>query len=404
MLQRQASKEFKSNDFACNRWRLPSESPGEIVEMRTLREQCCWGEMPRMSNKPLKLNAARYFLDVRDGFTLASDNEAYGRMIERIRAVACEPVNVMLTGSPGSGKELVAEAIHRLSKKKGMFLKVNCAALPGTLLESELFGHIKGAFTGAHKDRKGSFASANEGTLFLDEICHLDYEQQAKLLRVVEYGEYAPVGADKTVKTNARLIVAVNVDMGRALADKHLRPDLYYRLANYIIQIPDLRERPEDTGRLVDFYFRTVCIPRGITDITPECLAKLVNYSWPGNIRELKAAIESAAINASHRGNKSLTLQDLDEFPSRVANQFADGDDLISKFLRIIYQDNGTLKQAEEEFRRLILGRLLEVEKGNTTRISEVLGITPDAVRTLYSRAGLSLGKAPNHTVCNESQ
>lgn len=226
-----------------------------------------------------KQNTARFFLNVKDGFSLVSDNEDYGRMIERIVAVACEPVNVMLIGSPGSGKELIAEAIHNLSKKKGPLLKVNCAALPGTLLESELFGHIKGAFTGAHKNRNGSFASANDGTLFLDEICHLDFEQQAKLLRVVEYGEYAPVGADKTIKTNARLIVAVNVDIGRVLADKQLRPDLYYRLANYIIQIPDLRDRPEDTGRIVDFYFRNVCIPRGITNITPECLAKLVNYS-----------------------------------------------------------------------------------------------------------------------------
>jgi len=357
-----------------------------------------------MSNKSSKLNAAKYFLDVRDGFTLASDNEAYGRMIERIKAVACEPVNVMLIGSPGSGKELVAEAIHKLSKKRGSFLKVNCAALPGTLLESELFGHVKGAFTGAHKSRKGTFASANDGTLFLDEVCHLDYEQQAKLLRVVEYGEYAPVGADKTEKTNARLIVAVNVDVGRALADKHLRPDLYYRLANYIIQIPDLRDRPEDTGRLVDFYFRTVCLPRGIADITPECLTKLVAYSWPGNIRELKAAIESAAINASHRGGKELTLEDLDEFPSQVADLSVESDDSISEFLRIIYGDKGTLKKAEEEFRRLILGRLLEMEQGNTTRISEVLRITPDAVRTLYSRAGLSLGRPANHAVRNESR
>ena len=356
-----------------------------------------------MNSKPSKLNAARYFLDIRDGYTLASDNEAYGRMIERIKAVAQEPVNVMLVGNPGSGKELVAEAIHKLSMNKGSFLKVNCAALPGTLLESELFGHVKGAFTGAHKSRKGTFASANDGTLFLDELCHLEYEQQAKLLRVVEYGEYTPVGADKTERTNARLIVAVNVDVGKALADKHLRPDLYYRLANYIIKIPDLSDRPGDTGRLVDFYFRTVCFPRGIIQITPECLDKLVTYSWPGNIRELKAAIESAAINASHRGSKKLSLQDLDEFPSQVANHSAASDDLISEFLRIIYHDKGTLKKAEEEFRRLILDKLLEMEKGNTTKISAVLGITPNAVRTLYSRTGLSLGRPPNQAVRNKS-
>lgn len=357
-----------------------------------------------MNKQNSKQNAAKFFLDVRDGFTLASDNEAYGKMIEQIKAVASESVNVMLIGGPGSGKELVAEAIHKLSQKKGPLIKVNCAALPGTLLESELFGHLKGAFTDAINNRKGNFALAADGTLFLDEVCHVDYEHQAKLLRVVEYGEYSPIGADKTEKTNARLIVAVNVDVGRALADKRLRPDLYYRLANYIIQIPDLQDRPEDIGRLVDFYFRTTCGPRGIAQITPECLSKLINYTWPGNIRELKAAIESAAINADHRGSKELAVQDLDEFPSQVANHTKDSDDQISELLNIIYHSGGTLKKVEEEIRRLILGRLLVLEKSSTTRISKVLGITPDAVRTLYSRAGISLGRDSNHGLSHKSK
>lgn len=336
---------------------------------------------------------AKYFIEVNDEFTLASDNEAYGQMIERIKAVAPTSLNVMLIGSPGSGKELVAEAIHRLSQKKGPLIKVNCAALPGSLLETELFGHVMGAFTGASKKRNGNFALAQNGTLFLDEIHHMDYDQQAKLLRVVEYGEYTPIGAEKIEKTNARLVVAVNIDIGKALDEKNLRHDLYYRLANYIICIPDLRDRPEDVERIVDFYFNKVCLPRGITQLRSDCLAKLVTYPWPGNIRELRSVIESATTNAAHRGSQELEVRDLDAFPSQIANNIYNSEDPISRFVNTIYSEKATLRTVEEQFRVLILDRIRKREKGNTGRIAHVLCMKPDAVRTLYSRAGLPLGR-----------
>lgn len=338
-------------------------------------------------------NPAKYFLKVNEDFTLASDNDSYGVMIERIKAVARQDVTVLLIGDPGSGKEVVAEAIHFSSAKKGPLIKVNCAALPGHLLESELFGHVRGAFSGSVSDRKGRFAQAQDGTLFLDEICHMDYDIQAKLLRAVEYGEYNRVGSERTEKANARIIVAVNLDIGRALRERRFRYDLYYRFANYIIHVPSLQDRPEDLGRLVTFFFDKLCSPRGINTMAPDCIQRLVTYTWPGNIRELRSVIEAGAINAAHRNGRILELRDLDEFPSVMADQTFETDEAVTALVNRLYQKDIDLAGVEAALKRIVLIKVREREKGNTNSIGKLLGMKVAAVRTMYARADLALGR-----------
>jgi anaerobic nitric oxide reductase transcription regulator len=338
--------------------------------------------------------AAKYFLKVNDVFSLASDNDAYGVMIERIRAVARQDVTVLLIGDPGSGKEVVAESIHSASGKKGPLIKVTCAALPSTLLESELFGHVRGAFSGSTCDHKGRFEQAKDGTLFLDEICQMDYDLQAKLLRAVEYGEFNRVGSEHTEKANARIIVAVNLDIGRALKERRFRNDLYYRFANYVIRVPSLQDRPEDVNRLVNFFLQKICTQRGINDIAPDCLRRLLSCKWPGNIRELRAVIEAGAINAAHRKGQILELSDLDEFPSEIAEQTCGGDETITTLVNRLYQKDIDLPGIEANLKCKVLSHVRDREQGNTKSISSLLGIKVDAVRTMYARAGLALGRS----------
>jgi two-component system response regulator AtoC len=220
-----------------------------------------------------------------------------------VAKVAATNTTVLLRGESGVGKEVVARAIHKASPRAGrQFLKVNCAALPGELLESELFGHEKGAFTGAYRQKPGKFEAADEGTLLLDEIGEMPLRLQAKLLHVLQDGEFSRVGGEKIIGTDVRLIAATNRDLEASMRSHQFREDLYYRLNVIEIRIPPLRERREEIPVLVDHFLKKFNAQYGRSvDVPAETLRAFVEYQWPGNIRELENAVKRVVVLGSAR-------------------------------------------------------------------------------------------------------
>jgi len=234
---------------------------------------------------------------------------------ELVRRVAASNATVLLTGETGTGKELVARALHRLSSRSGgPFVRVNCGALSESLLESELFGHVKGAFTSAIENRRGRFEAAHGGTVFLDEINSVSYKLQVKLLQVLQEHEFERVGDTQTIEVDCRIIAATNRDLLEEIEAGRFREDLYYRLNVVPIYLPPLSERREDVASLVEYFASTYAASnrRSVPRIPRETLAALEHYSWPGNVRELQNYVERAIVLS--QGN-SLTL---DLFPPQV--------------------------------------------------------------------------------------
>jgi transcriptional regulator with GAF, ATPase, and Fis domain len=219
--------------------------------------------------------------------------------LAQVRLVATTDSSVLILGETGTGKELIARAVHAYSHRKDRpLIKVNCAALPSGLIESELFGHEKGAFTGAIERRLGRFELAQGGTIFLDEIGELPLEAQVKLLRVLQEHEFERVGGSRTIRVDARLIAATNRDLARLAATGQFRQDLYYRLSVFPVHLPPLRERPGDIPLLVHYFTTRYAqkIGRQITEVPKDVLRRLTAYAWPGNVRELENVIERAVI------------------------------------------------------------------------------------------------------------
>ncbi len=230
---------------------------------------------------------------------IIGNSDSLRRTLDVVRVVAPTNATVLINGETGTGKELIAEAIHRCSDRaKGPFVKVNCAAMPSGLLESELFGHERGAFTGAIARRVGRFELANRGTIFLDEIGEIPLDLQPKLLRVLQKKEFERLGDSRTLKTDARLIAATNRHLEAMVEEQKFRSDLYYRLNVFPISVSPLRERPEDIPPLVRHFVQQFSrrMNKGIPAITSETMAALVRHPWPGNVRELQNIIERAVI------------------------------------------------------------------------------------------------------------
>jgi PAS domain S-box-containing protein len=230
---------------------------------------------------------------------LVGGSPALGAMLARIDAVADTPANVLIIGETGTGKELVAHAIHaRSGRADAPLVKVNCASIPDELFESEFFGHVRGAFTGAHRDRVGRFQLADGGTIFLDEVGEIPIELQGKLLRVIQEREFEPVGDDSTRTVDVRVIAATNKDLEKAVEAGEFREDLYYRLSVFPVQVPPLRRRADDVIQLAVHFLEQVCrdFGRPIPVLTQGQVEALRRYDWPGNVRELKNVIERAVI------------------------------------------------------------------------------------------------------------
>ena len=225
--------------------------------------------------------------------------KAMRQLHQLIKSVAPTDANVLITGENGTGKEVVAQAIHENSKRaKGPFIKVNCAAIPTELIESELFGHKRGAFTGAVNDKMGLMEMSNNGTLLLDEIGELTANLQVKLLRVLQDREFRPVGSTKILRPNFRLLSSTNVNVENALKEGRLREDLYFRINTLTLHVPALRERPNDIPLLAEWFLQRFAAQheRAISAFHPDALRALVDYAWPGNVRELQHVVERAVI------------------------------------------------------------------------------------------------------------
>ncbi|HEX6769695.1 MAG TPA: sigma 54-interacting transcriptional regulator, partial [Candidatus Binatia bacterium] len=223
------------------------------------------------------------------------------KVLSDVREVAATDATVLILGETGTGKEVIARSIHRASRRHNKpLIKVNCAAIPATLIESELFGHEAGAFTGATKKRDGRFAMAHGGTIFLDEVGELPFDLQSKLLRVLQEGEFEPVGSSQTRKVDVRVLAATNRDLQRAIGEGKFREDLYYRLNVFPIKLPPLRERRGDVGVLAAAFAEKFAksMGRSIEPLSADCIRRLEAYRWPGNVRELQNIIERAVITA----------------------------------------------------------------------------------------------------------
>ena len=282
-------------------------------------------------------------------------------LMETINQVAPSKATVLITGESGTGKELVADAIESLSNRHGKpFIKVHCASLSSTLLESELFGHEKGAFTGATSQKKGRFELADGGTLFLDEIGEIDAATQVKLLRVLQEREFERVGGEKTISVDVRVIAATNRDLKEEVRKGNFSEDLYFRLAVVEISVPPLRERKEDIDLLSLSFVKEVAKENGrdIDGISPHARKALFSYSWPGNIRELKNCMESAVVMA-----KGKTIE-YDDLPSHIRGE-NDKEKSISLDLPI------TMEEAE----KAIIMETISFAGGNKTKAAEILGI-----------------------------
>src|SRR5580765_5545591 len=305
---------------------------------------------------------------------LVGRSPAMQKVYDLIARVAPTQAGVMLTGESGTGRELAAETIHLLSRRRdGPFLAVNCGAIAPTLIESELFGHEKGSFTGADLSRRGYFEEANGGTLFLDEVTEMPLELQAKLLRVLETGTLLKVGGSKSVPVDVRVIAATNRDPARAVRERALREDLYYRLNVFPIPMPSLGARGDDLWLLADFSLDAVNA-REETQKTwsQEARAALKAYRWPGNVRELKNAVERAAILAD-----SVIGAELLPRPAISGSPLMAGPDGNGPILPV------RIGSSLEEVERQVILATLEQLKGDKKNAAQVLGIS---LKTLYSR------------------
>lgn len=249
------------------------------------------------SDLPATVEIFQHFGDI------VGDSLPLRDMLAHVQAVAPTPATVLILGESGVGKELVARAIHTQSARaRQSFVTVNCASVPHELFESEFFGHVKGAFTGAHRDRAGRFDLANRGTLFLDEVAEIPLALQAKLLRVLQEGRFERVGDEKTRKVDVRIVAATNRNLLEAISDGRFREDLYYRLGVFPIEVPPLRARQDDIVMLAAHFLERICnqFQRRELALTNRQAALLRNYEWPGNIRELRNLIERAVILSQH--------------------------------------------------------------------------------------------------------
>jgi len=344
--------------------------PLDIGELRAVVDKA--SQTLRLARSNIELQKQ---LNEKFGFEgVIGNSPAMHTVVARLRQIAPTSASVLITGESGTGKELVAKALHNNSPRRYKpFVALNCAALSDSILESELFGHVRGAFTGADRERKGWFEHANGGTLFLDEVGDIPLGTQVKLLRALESGEIVRVGTNEPIKVNVRLISATNRELSEAIAAGEFRHDLYHRLKVVSVKLPPLRERREDIDLLIDHFLKDFMTSHGkkITAITPAARKVLRQHSWPGNVRELKNVIESMVVIDT---DGVLDIDDLTEdlqasSTSAPAEPEAAGSSLVGKAL--------------EEIERHYITQTLKLTGGNREEAARLLGI---GERTLYRK------------------
>jgi two-component system response regulator HydG len=344
--------------------------PLDINELRTVTDKASQSQRLQRSNIELQKQLNEKF-----GFEgVIGNSDAMHAVVAKLRQIAPTSASVLIAGESGTGKELVAKALHVNSPRRNKpFVPLNCAELSENILESELFGHVKGAFTGADRDRIGRFQYANGGTLFMDEIGDMPIPIQIKLLRVLETSEIVRVGTNDPIKVNVRLISATNRELSDSIAAGKFRQDLYHRLKVVSIKLPPLRERREDIPLLIEHFLKSLSASHSkpVLSIAPAVRKVLMAYSWPGNVRELKNTIESMVVIDS---DGRLDLDDLTEDLQSTtgfgtSNGAAGVDSLVGRSI--------------EEITKHYIGETLKLTNGNREEAAKLLGI---GERTLYRK------------------
>jgi two-component system nitrogen regulation response regulator GlnG len=333
--------------------------------------------------------------DDQQGEAILGSCPAMCEVYKAIGRVAAQDVPVLITGESGTGKELVARAIYQHGPRaKAPFLALNCAAIPENLLESELFGHEKGAFTGADRRRIGKFEQVSSGTLFLDEIGDMPLALQAKILRLLQEQSFERVGGNETVRTDVRLIAATHRDLTAWSAEGKFRPDLYYRLGVFTIHLPPLRERGEDLPMLVQHYLRRFRreLGREVREVAAEALERLRAYPWPGNIRELQSVLKQALLQASGTVLLTAFLPDLFSGTGEAGSTAAPKSDLdLEAFIRqrLGPDAHDLYAESHRQVDRFLLPCVLEYTGGNQHQAARLLGIARQTLRLKLRDLGL---------------
>ncbi len=315
-------------------------------------------------------------------------------VVKAVGRVADKDVTVLLTGATGTGKELIARALYQHSRRAtGPFLAVNCAALPEHLLESELFGHEKGAFTGAERRRIGKFEQCNGGTLFLDEIGDMSALTQSKMLRVLQEQRFERLGGNETVQTDVRVLAATNIDLERAVAEGRFRQDLYYRLGVFTITLPPLGERGDDLPLLINYYVGRYSreLAKDVKTVALETMERLRRYNWPGNVRELQSVLKQALLQAAGPILLPEFLPPLHKAASAVDDGALSSD--LERYIdaRLAEGADDLYAEAVRRLERFLLPRVLLYTDGNQLRAAKMLGITRGSLRTKLRALGLRI-------------
>ena len=356
-----------ATDFLCK--------PVDTEELKVLLKRCFYiADLEREHQQMHQLLHAEGF----EGMLGASP--AMQAVFNSVRKVATNEVPVLILGESGTGKEMAARAIHNLSSRKdGPFVAINCSAIPETLLESELFGHEKGAYTGAHVKRIGRFESANGGTLFLDEIGEINLQLQVKLLRFLQEQRIARLGGRDEIQVDTRVITATNSDLKKGIASGSFREDLYHRLNVVQFHLPALRERGQDVVLLADYFLKVfrVKMNKNATSLAPATLAKLMSHNWPGNVRELRNVIERALILETTREIQPVSLPEFERDHPRQKGQ------------TMLVTPGESLDEALGRLERELINHALETNGFSLTRVAESLKLTRHALRYRMQRLNM---------------
>ena len=332
---------------------------------------------------------------------IVGQSPAMQDIYKAIGRMAPQDVTVLLEGESGVGKELVAQVIYHHSRRsEGPFLAINCAAIPEPLLESELFGHERGAFTGAADLRVGKFQQVDTGTLFLDEIGDMPLSAQAKVLRLLQDGSFERVGSNKTLRANVRVVAATNQNLEELVEEGLFRRDLFYRLKVFTIRLPPLRERLEDLPLLLDYFIRLFNqqLGRNVHSISPEAMELLAQHPWPGNVRELQSAVKYALV---HTVGETIVPESLPascrQPPHTIGPSAASpgGSLNVSQFASELLDagEPDIYRRVHGEVDRILLPQVLQRASGNQVTASQLLGIARSTLRTRISDLGMTVAK-----------